>query len=153
MITGDFPNTARAIAEAIGLLRPGNAFTQAEWDAAKNDALRRLTDRRYPAGRISASQAEVDPATATVRLSLTLDSGPRYRIGALQVEGSDRYDPALVSRLARLSPGANAGTAYRFPLTIHYSPFTIRCSQFTVHPFAGVLKPMSTVTQSDIRRP
>src|SRR5664279_4868371 len=34
MITGDFPNTARAIAEAIGLLRPGKkVLTGAELDA------------------------------------------------------------------------------------------------------------------------
>ena len=33
MITGDFPNTARAIAEAIGLLRPGHkVLTGAELD-------------------------------------------------------------------------------------------------------------------------
>jgi Ca2+-transporting ATPase len=42
MITGDFPNTARAIAEAIGLLRPGNKVaTGADVDRMSDDDLKR----------------------------------------------------------------------------------------------------------------
>jgi Ca2+-transporting ATPase len=41
MITGDYPNTARAIAEAIGLLRPGHKVrTGAELDQMSNDQLK-----------------------------------------------------------------------------------------------------------------
>ncbi|HET7009987.1 MAG TPA: cation-translocating P-type ATPase [Anaerolineales bacterium] len=41
MITGDFPNTARAIAEEIGLLRPGHrVLTGAEIDAVDDEAFR-----------------------------------------------------------------------------------------------------------------
>ena len=40
MITGDYPNTARAIAEGIGLLRPGHAvMTGAELNALDDAAL------------------------------------------------------------------------------------------------------------------
>jgi Ca2+-transporting ATPase len=42
MITGDYPNTARAIAESIGLLRPGHkAATGADLDAMDEETLKR----------------------------------------------------------------------------------------------------------------
>lgn len=42
MITGDFPNTARAIAEAIGLLRPGHkVMAGAEIDALSDEQLKK----------------------------------------------------------------------------------------------------------------
>lgn len=83
----------------------GQRFTQEDWDEAKTNALRQLIQRRYPAGRISYSLADVDAATATASLGLRLDSGPLFRLGAMQVSGMKRYDPVIVSRLARLAPG------------------------------------------------
>jgi Ca2+-transporting ATPase len=48
MITGDYPNTARAIADSIGLMRPGHqVLTGKQVDALDNEALKReveLTD-------------------------------------------------------------------------------------------------------------
>jgi len=85
-------------------LKDGRRFTQAAWDAAKTQALRQLVARRYPAGRISDSLAEVDPQAHRAELRLTLDSGPLYRLGPLQVSGLQRYDATLL-RLARLTPG------------------------------------------------
>ena len=87
-------------------LPPGQPFTQTGWDRAKSVATRQLLARRYPAGRISYSLADVDAATATARLGLRLDSGALFRLGALQVTGVDRYDPVLVPRLARLPQGS-----------------------------------------------
>jgi len=86
-------------------LPAGQPFTQAGWDRAKSAAARQLLARRYPAGRISYSLADVDAAAATARLGLRLDSGPLFRLGALRVAGVERYDPVLVPRLARLPPG------------------------------------------------
>ena len=88
-------------------LRAGMTFTQAAWDAAKTQALRELTTRRYPVGRLSSTRADIDPETKTARLSVTLDSGPLYRLGALQISGTQRYGNDLVRRLARLAPGAD----------------------------------------------
>ena len=39
-------------------------------------------------------------------LSLELDSGPDYRFGQIQVEGTHHYDPELVRRLAQIPPGS-----------------------------------------------
>ncbi|MDP3715003.1 MAG: POTRA domain-containing protein, partial [Burkholderiales bacterium] len=77
-------------------LRPGTTFTQADWDGAKEALLRDLQLDGYPAARISASRAEVDPATAGVEIAVTVDSGPLFRYGELQIEGLERYPRALV---------------------------------------------------------
>ena len=86
-------------------LPTGQPFTQDGWDAAKTQALRQLVARRYPAGKVSYSLAEIDPATNAAVLTVELDSGPLYRLGELKVSGLERYDPVLVPRLARLMPG------------------------------------------------
>ncbi len=86
-------------------LPPGQRFTQGGWDEAKTQALRALVARRYPAGSVSYSLADIDPPNRAARLTLELDSGPLYRLGELRVTGLERYDPVLVPRLARLNPG------------------------------------------------
>ncbi|WP_394755673.1 autotransporter assembly complex family protein [Rhodoferax sp.] len=93
--------------EVNGLLRPGMRFTQARWTAAKQQALRQLTSQRYPTGQLSATLADIDPATHSARLNITLDSGPAYQLGGLVISGLERYDVELVTRLARLARGAS----------------------------------------------
>ena len=54
MITGDFPNTARAIAEAIGLMRPGHkVMTGAEIDAISDDELKNVIEETDVFARVS----------------------------------------------------------------------------------------------------
>jgi translocation and assembly module TamA len=93
--------------QANWLLQPGMRFTQAGWDAAKQQALRELTQHRFPAGQFSATLADIDPVNHSARLTVSLDSGPAYRLGPLVISGTQRYDPELVTRLARLTPGAD----------------------------------------------
>ena len=87
-------------------LPAGQRFTQEDWDGAKTTALRQLVRRRYPAGRVSYSLADVDAPAGRARLGLRLDSGPLFRLGPMQVSGAQRYDPRLVPRLARLPEGS-----------------------------------------------
>lgn len=87
-------------------LPAGNRFTQENWENAKTQAVRQLVMRRYPAGRVSYSLADIDAPAGRAQLGLRLDSGPLFRLGAMQVSGVERYDPALVPRLARLPPGS-----------------------------------------------
>jgi translocation and assembly module TamA len=88
-------------------LRNGMRFTQDRWDAAKLQALRQLTIERFPTGQLGTSLADIEPATSLAHLSVTLDSGPGYRLGELQIKGLERYDADLVTRLARLPLGAD----------------------------------------------
>ncbi|MES2944352.1 MAG: BamA/TamA family outer membrane protein [Pseudomonadota bacterium] len=87
-------------------LPPGQRFTQDSWDGAKTQALRELVARRYPAGKIANSVADIDAPSYTAMLGLRLDSGPLYRLGKMEVSGVERYNPVLVPRLARLREGA-----------------------------------------------
>ena len=87
-------------------LPAGQGFTQGAWDDAKAQALRRLGAKRFLAGRIGDSLADVDAAAHQADLGLRLESGPAYRLGPMQVNGVERYEPLLVSRLARLAPGS-----------------------------------------------
>lgn len=88
-------------------LPPGNRFTQTRWDAAKQQALRQLTSQRYPTGRISQTLADIDPASNTALLTLTLESGQPYQLGNLVITGLQRFDATLVQRLARLQTGVD----------------------------------------------
>lgn len=87
-------------------LPAGRPFTQDGWTSAKTQALRDLVTHRYPAGKVSYSIADLDAATHRAQLGLRLDSGPLFRLGAMQVNGVERYDPVLVPRLAQLPPGS-----------------------------------------------
>ncbi len=111
--TGDIASSPDAAAEAQKntlqnnwLLPNGQPFTQDAWGSAKTQALRDLVARRYPAGKLTDSLADIDPATNQADLSVKLDSGPLYRLGPLQITGMSRYNPVLVPRLAQLKEGA-----------------------------------------------
>jgi translocation and assembly module TamA len=90
-------------------LPAGKAFTQSDWAQAKSATLRRLSSENYPLARLVDSQAQVDPDAHTVRLTLTVDSGPRTMLGPVRVTGSERYGEAQAIRLARIK----TGQAYR----------------------------------------
>ncbi|MFM6985183.1 MAG: autotransporter assembly complex protein TamA [Hydrogenophaga sp.] len=92
-------------------LRVGDAFTQTQWSDAKAGALRALTARRYPAGRLYNSLADVDTVDHSVRLSIELESGQPLQIDGVQIEGTERFDPAVIERLLRLS-GITPGSDY-----------------------------------------
>lgn len=92
-------------------VRPGQPFTQDAWNQAKSAVLRVLTAQRYPAGRVYNSLADVDTSDHSVRLAIELDSGTPLRLGELRIEGGERYDSAVVERLARLS-GLMPGSDY-----------------------------------------
>ncbi len=87
-------------------LPSGLRFTQNAWDEAKAQALKALVIRRYPSARLAESLADIDATNYSAQLSVTLDSGPLYRLGEMQVKGMERYNPVLVPRLAQLKVGA-----------------------------------------------
>jgi len=87
-------------------LRAGMPFTQSDWDAAKAAVLRQLGAQDFPLARIADSRADIDPAEQSARLRVTLESGAAYQLGGMRIEGLQRFDAALVERIARLRPGS-----------------------------------------------
>ncbi|SDM24044.1 autotransporter secretion outer membrane protein TamA [Oryzisolibacter propanilivorax] len=87
-------------------LQPGAPFTQRDWDDAKSQGLRQLQAQRYALARIDKSRAEVDADRARAELQVQYAPGPDLRFGALQIQGSERYDSEGLRNLARLPVGA-----------------------------------------------
>lgn len=107
ILTNPQASTQRQGVVASWSLPVGSAFTQARWDDAKRQALRQLGAQRYPSAQLSSTLADIDPLGGKALLQVTLDSGPAYHLGALVISGLERYDATLVTRLARLTPGAS----------------------------------------------
>ena len=89
----------------------GLPFSQSDWDRTKDAALRALIARRYPAGRIQNSLADIDADNRQANLYIELDSGRAFQMGEVLVDGAQRYDKTTVERLVRLS-GVVPGSDY-----------------------------------------
>jgi len=87
-------------------LKVGMPFRQGDWDAAKAAALDDVSARNFPAARFVSTQATIDPAHATARLAIEIDSGAAYTMGDLELSGLALYDPQLVRRYNIIEPGA-----------------------------------------------
>jgi translocation and assembly module TamA len=107
LATDEMAKDQRELIRTSWSLSAGTRFTQTAWDAAKQQALRQLTSLRYATGQLTSTLADVDPDTHQVVLELTLESGPAYRLGEVQVSGLSRHDAELVQHLARLAPGVD----------------------------------------------
>jgi translocation and assembly module TamA len=83
----------------------GEAFRQGAWTDAKNLTLARLRGDGYAAASWQNTKARVDAVANRVELELVIDSGPLYRLGALRIEGLERYDDATVRQLANFGTG------------------------------------------------
>lgn len=86
-------------------LETGDIFKQSAWSSAKNDLLKSLLVRDYPAARISASEARVDSQRGIADLSVEVDSGPPFTFGELEVNGLERYSRDFVDRLNPIRAG------------------------------------------------
>ena len=104
--SGDATATAE-LAELRRLwpLKPGQPFRQAAWTDAKNATLAQLRAQGYPAASWQSTSAQVDAQGNSVRIAVVADSGPLFRLGAIEVEGIERYDAEAVRKLATFHPG------------------------------------------------
>ena len=89
-----------------GALRPGLPFRGPDWADTKQQWLARLRAAGYANVQLSHSRADVDTAAQRATLRLTLESGPLYRAGPLQIEGLKHHDIATVHNLAGFEAGA-----------------------------------------------
>lgn len=97
---------ARSLIDAFGL-KTGMPFRDAEWVKAKEALLQEARAERFPAAELVRSQAEVDPETQQVVLSLTLDSHAAYRFGELEIKGLNRLPERIITAANRIEPGTD----------------------------------------------
>src|SRR5690349_1876048 len=98
---------AQAVADLIrdwGLPK-GAIFRQSAWDSAKVRAVATLVASPYAAAKIVSSEARIDPAIREGVLNVTIDSGPAFRVGHLEITGLSRYSEAMVRNFSTIKPG------------------------------------------------
>jgi translocation and assembly module TamA len=86
-------------------LDPGEIFRQADWSKAKNELLKALLNRDYPAAAIERSEARIDPQKNSATLMVEVDSGPAFTFGELEIQGLTRYSRAMIDTLNPIRPG------------------------------------------------
>lgn len=86
-------------------LPAGAVFRHDDWESAKRNALKALLLDRYPTATIAGSSATVDPETRSVELQLSLDSGPVFTLGTLEIQGLKRYPASLVESMNPIVAG------------------------------------------------
>ncbi len=86
-------------------MRPDAVFRHADWETAKRNALKALLIDGYPTATIVDSHATVNQETMSVELQLTLESGPLFTFGALDIQGLQRYPATLVERMSPIVAG------------------------------------------------
>jgi len=85
-------------------LREGEPLNHGDYEATKRRITSLAAERGYRDARLSRQRLLVDPAAGTARAELTLDSGPRYRLGELEIE-TEALDEDLVRRILEYEPG------------------------------------------------
>jgi translocation and assembly module TamA len=109
--TGELASGPHADASRIDALRShwqlgaGSPFRQQAWDEAKAALLKPLLNRDYPAARIVASKASIDPVKSTAALEVQIDSGPFFTFGPLQVQGLKRYRQDMIEAINPIHAG------------------------------------------------
>ena len=74
----------------------GAPFRQSVWIDAKSQAVATLAGSAFAAAKLTSSEASVDPDANSVDIDVTIDSGPVFHVGDLDVQGLSRYPADLV---------------------------------------------------------
>lgn len=80
-------------------------FINDQWSTAKSELLDEVSRKDFLLARISQSQATIDAEQAKADLDVKVDSGPRVRMGQVQVLGLKRVPSSLISRYVQYQPG------------------------------------------------
>jgi len=104
-ILGPLESEATALQAREGVdLRVGDTLDQGLYDRTRDALINRARSMGYLDARFLERTLWVDPDEGIARVTLILDSGPRYRFGALHVEQSV-LAPVFVERLLPVQAG------------------------------------------------
>jgi translocation and assembly module TamA len=79
-------------------MKPGAPFRSGDWETAKIRLQELLVQEDYAAGTLTGTEALVDAESAKARLKMVLDSGPRFTLGEVIIEGVTKYPEAVLRR-------------------------------------------------------
>jgi translocation and assembly module TamA len=85
-------------------VRSGTQVHHGHYEALKGQMEGLAAERGYFDGRFIRRELKVEPEAGRASIVLHYDSGQRYRIGTLEL-GQDTYDPKLLERYLKISPG------------------------------------------------
>lgn len=125
--------------ELLGLisqspLAVGRRLRHAEYDRLRSRLQANARNLGYFEAAFAARRLEVDPEALSARIVLHLDSGPRYRIGAVEVP-QDIVNDALLERIVTLRPGdpydgnETLQMQYRLTDTLYFSSALVETGQ------------------------
>lgn len=114
----------RQVREDWGLA-VGQPFRESDWSEAKNVLLESFRSDRYAAAKLQDTAVKVDAESSTARVEVTVDSGPEFKLGALNVKGLQRYPLWLLDRYDPPKPGElySRNRLLDFQRTLQNSPY------------------------------
>jgi translocation and assembly module TamA len=86
-------------------LRTGDQLQHERYEKAKSEILATSRELGYLDARYSTHEIRVDPKTASARIHLILESGPRYLFGTTTITGTSYYPDELLRRYISFSAG------------------------------------------------
>lgn len=86
-------------------LKEGMPFINSNWADAKADLLEGVQRKQFYLARYRHTQATVHADDAKADLSVDVDSGPRVRMGPMQLEGLNYVPESLIERYVAYEPG------------------------------------------------
>ena len=86
-------------------LEPGHFLRSADWEEAKRALQEKLVEEDYAAGELVETEAQVDADTASARLRLKVDSGPRFTLGVPVITGLTHYPQSILKNVVDIRPG------------------------------------------------
>jgi len=87
-------------------LKVGDVLLHQKYEAAKGELLSKALALGYLDAGFPAHEIEVSPANGSARITLVLQTGPRYRFGEVTFEGAPLYPDELLRRYVAFKPGA-----------------------------------------------
>lgn len=95
-----------AFAQLLALLplHQGDALHQTDYETAKQRLTTLAAERGYLEARLRRHEIRVDPEQGQALVALVLDTGPRYRLGTVNLPQTP-LSAGLIARYTKLSPG------------------------------------------------
>ena len=87
-------------------LNIGDVLLHQKYETGKREILSRAQTLGYLDAGFPVHEIEVTPATGSARITLVLETGPRYRFGEVTFEGAPLYPDELLRRYVAFKPGA-----------------------------------------------